>query len=85
MSKKSALDYVDALQKHTSAAFPQQIPVSMGYFLSLEILSNILCRTVTRNFVTSSESGVILPLKDEQAKHMVLTGSSLIGALDLQQ
>lgn len=30
-SKKLALDYVDALQKHTSAAFPQQTPVSIGY------------------------------------------------------
>lgn len=30
-SKKSALDYVDALQKLTSAAFPRQTPVSTGY------------------------------------------------------
>jgi hypothetical protein len=30
-SKKSAMDYVDALRKHTSAAFPQQTPVSMAF------------------------------------------------------
>ena len=29
-SKKLALDYVDALRKQTSAAFPQQTPVSIG-------------------------------------------------------
>ncbi|KAF8223080.1 hypothetical protein L208DRAFT_1318834, partial [Tricholoma matsutake] len=29
-SKKSALDYIDALWKHSNAAFPQQTPVSMG-------------------------------------------------------
>ena len=33
----------------------------------------------------SSESGAILPLKDGQAKHMELTGSSLIMAQDLQR
>lgn len=39
-SKKSALDYVDALQKHTSAAFPQQTAVSMGYlFWGLILMS----------------------------------------------
>jgi CxC2 like cysteine cluster associated with KDZ transposases len=32
-SKKSAMDYVDALQKHTNAAFPQKVPVSMVYSL----------------------------------------------------
>ena len=30
-SKKSALDYVDALRKHTSATFPHQTPVSIGH------------------------------------------------------
>jgi hypothetical protein len=29
-SKKSAMDYIDALRKHTNAAFPQHTPVSMG-------------------------------------------------------
>jgi hypothetical protein len=24
------MDYIDALRKHTNAAFPQQTPVSMG-------------------------------------------------------
>jgi CxC2 like cysteine cluster associated with KDZ transposases len=43
-SKKSALDFVDTIRKHTSAAFPQETPVSMGYLsnLTLEILIHIL-------------------------------------------
>lgn len=32
--KKLALDYVDALRKHTNAAFPQQMPISMRYLFS---------------------------------------------------